>query len=178
MGKSTSAQILARKFGFVYYEADCFGVLKNPFVPLNVDNPSMAQMHQKSLKGPGMKERQAILARARPLYGEWVQDKDYDKELFAEFHRHLARDIRQQKRRIGGDWAIATVILTAGLREVLRYFLPLSGKPVTFTTGREYVSIGRYELYQSDNRFGIMIFKLACSYTYIFFGLTFPTYIY
>lgn len=43
MGKSTSAQILARNYDYVYYEADCFSALKNPFVPLNVDNPSMAQ---------------------------------------------------------------------------------------------------------------------------------------
>ena len=28
MGKSTTAQILARNHGFVYYEADCFGSLK------------------------------------------------------------------------------------------------------------------------------------------------------
>ena len=30
MGKSTSAQILGREHGYVYYEADCFGGLKNP----------------------------------------------------------------------------------------------------------------------------------------------------
>ena len=30
MGKSTSAQILGREHGHVYYEADCFGGLKNP----------------------------------------------------------------------------------------------------------------------------------------------------
>ena len=44
MGKSTSAQILGRDHGYVYYEADCFGGLKNPYVPLNVDNPTMAQV--------------------------------------------------------------------------------------------------------------------------------------
>ena len=51
MGKSTSAQILGRDKGYVYYEADCFGLMKNPFIDLNVDNPSMAQMTQKKLKG-------------------------------------------------------------------------------------------------------------------------------
>ena len=51
MGKSTSAQILGRDKGYVYYEADTFGLMKNPFVDLNADNPSMEQMKQRKLKG-------------------------------------------------------------------------------------------------------------------------------
>ena len=51
MGKSTTAQVLGRDHGYVYYEADCFFGLKNPFVDLNVDNPSLAQLKQKHLKG-------------------------------------------------------------------------------------------------------------------------------
>ena len=54
MGKSTTAQILARSYDYVYYEADCFGSMKNPYIPLDVENPSMAQIHQKNLAGPGM----------------------------------------------------------------------------------------------------------------------------
>ena len=51
MGKSTTAQILARENGFVYYEADCFGMMKNPYVPLDIDNPSVSTMKQNSLIG-------------------------------------------------------------------------------------------------------------------------------
>ena len=51
MGKSTTAQLLARKNGFVYYEADCFMALKNPYIALDVDNPSLASQSQKPLKG-------------------------------------------------------------------------------------------------------------------------------
>ena len=51
MGKSTSAQILGRDKGYVYYEADTFGLMKNPFVNLNADNPTIAQFSQKKLKG-------------------------------------------------------------------------------------------------------------------------------
>merc|ERR1719219_1703015 len=56
MGKSTSAQILARNHGYVYYEADCFGACRNPYVPLDAENPSMAQMYQKPLRGQGDEE--------------------------------------------------------------------------------------------------------------------------
>ena len=51
LGKSTSAQILGRDHGFVYYEADCFLHLKNPFISLQAPNPSMAQIKQKIMKG-------------------------------------------------------------------------------------------------------------------------------
>ena len=51
MGKSTSAQILGRKHGYVYYEGDCFGMVKNPFIDLNVAEPTMHQIKQKNLKG-------------------------------------------------------------------------------------------------------------------------------
>ena len=49
-GKSTTGQLLARKNGFVYYEADCHFNHANPYVPLDVENPSMAQNLQKHLK--------------------------------------------------------------------------------------------------------------------------------
>ena len=120
MGKSTSAQILARKFGYVYYEADCFGALKNPFVPLDADDPSMSSMYQKSVKGPGLKERQALLKSMRPIWGAWMQGEEYDQEKFNEFFSEMARDVLQQKKRIGGNWAIAMVIPTAAARETLR----------------------------------------------------------
>ena len=49
-GKSTTSQLLAKKNGYIYYEADAIGQLKNPFIPVDVDDPAMAQMNQKSLK--------------------------------------------------------------------------------------------------------------------------------
>ena len=50
VGKSTTAQLLARNHGYVYYEADCLSMFVNPFVDIMDPNPSMAQMKQKPLK--------------------------------------------------------------------------------------------------------------------------------
>ena len=50
-GKSTTAQLLARRLGYVYYECDTFAQLKNPFIDVHVENPSIAQLKQKILKG-------------------------------------------------------------------------------------------------------------------------------
>lgn len=49
-GKSTMCQLLGREKGFVYYEGDCMLSFINPFIPPDVENPSMAQQQQKGLK--------------------------------------------------------------------------------------------------------------------------------
>ena len=49
-GKSTSAQLLSRNSGFVYYEADCYAGFVNPFIDPNADEPSLQQGKQKPLK--------------------------------------------------------------------------------------------------------------------------------
>ena len=49
-GKSTSAQLLSKNDGFVYYEADCVMNHANPYIPPDAESPSMAQMHQNHLK--------------------------------------------------------------------------------------------------------------------------------
>ena len=49
-GKSTTAQLLARHDDYVYYEADCTVRFLNPFVPVDVENPTLAAGCQKPLK--------------------------------------------------------------------------------------------------------------------------------
>ena len=61
LGKSTSAQLLSREHGFVYYEADCFFGLRNPYIPPDVENPTMAQGRQRKLVGEGAAERKQTL---------------------------------------------------------------------------------------------------------------------
>ena len=49
-GKSTTGQLMSKKAGFVYLEADCTMNNLNPFVPPDVDNPTLAAFKQKALK--------------------------------------------------------------------------------------------------------------------------------
>ena len=123
MGKSTTAQILAREEGYVYYEADCFTQLKNPYIPLDEPNPSMAQVNQKNLKGPGMKERQALYEVANAVFSDVLAGKDHDKEEANKIYSALAEDIKREKERIGGDWAVAHVVMTKEGRDNLRKIL-------------------------------------------------------
>ena len=114
--------MLARDHGCVYYEADCFDGLKNPYVPLNVENPTMAQMNQKMLKGPGAEERKAMIQRTK-LVTSVMSGQELRTELMLEFYEHLALDIKREKERIGGDFAIATFILKREARDLLRKIL-------------------------------------------------------
>ena len=51
LGKSTSGMLLARNEGYVYYEADAFGANMNPYVSTEVEEPTLAMITQKFLKG-------------------------------------------------------------------------------------------------------------------------------
>merc|ERR550539_1189379 len=51
LGKSTSGLRLAKNSGYVYYEADAFLRHLNPYVPTDVQEPSLATAAQNFLKG-------------------------------------------------------------------------------------------------------------------------------
>ena len=67
MGKSTTAQLLGRHHGYVYYEGDCFNSLKNPFIDLNADDPTMAQVKQKTLKGQVISNCQSVIELSKTV---------------------------------------------------------------------------------------------------------------
>ena len=81
-------------------------------------NPFFAQMYQKVLKGPGIEERQYVVKKCQNVWGDFMDGKDYDKEIMMEFYRHMAGDIASEKRRIGGDFAM--VLLTSEVRAAIR----------------------------------------------------------
>ena len=53
-GKSTSAQLMGRDHGYVYYEGDAFFSFVNPYIDVHAENPTMATMKQKPLKVRGL----------------------------------------------------------------------------------------------------------------------------
>ena len=46
--------------------------------------------------------------------------KEYDKELVAEYYTEMCQDIIKQKKRIGGDWAIAHVVFSMDVKNIMR----------------------------------------------------------
>ena len=49
-----------------------------------------------------------------------MSGKGINRELMRTYYAAMAEDIGSEKKRIGGDWAIAHVILTKEIREKMR----------------------------------------------------------
>ena len=49
-----------------------------------------------------------------------MSGQEYDKELFKNYYKEMCKDITKQKERIGGDWAIAHVVFSREIRDMMR----------------------------------------------------------
>jgi len=130
MGKSTSAQLLARNKGFVFYEGDCFSALRNPYIPVDAKNPSLAQKDQKYLSGPGLEERKKVVNDMGGVFMKHMKGEDvdfHDDENSVKLHKLfelMCEDIKKERKRVGGDWAIASAMLfDRKMRQIIRTFL-------------------------------------------------------
>ena len=121
LGKSTSAQLLSREHGFVYYECDCYLTCRNPYVPSDVENPSVAQGKQKKLIGEGAEERGRLVEKVANVMRAIFKGEKWDVGVWEEAVRELCQDIARERARLGGDWAIAGVLFTPRLRQIARF---------------------------------------------------------
>ena len=129
-GKSTTGLLLAKTHDFVYYEADCFTFCVNPYVPLDANEPSMAQHSQTPLKDRPQSTFQ-ICQAAMPEFGKLMGGQEYDATALKKFYQEMAKDILVQKRRIGGLWTVANAVFSREMRDAIREIL---GEEVIFVT--------------------------------------------
>ena len=123
-GKSTVAQMLAEKNGYVYYEADCITMLCNPFPDLNADNLYHALMNSKPLKG-WSKEDVETITQYRMKFASWMMKPEGSiMELAVPMLRMMCREVAGQKRRLGGDFAVAWLLLSRRMRDIAREACP------------------------------------------------------
>ena len=121
-GKSTSAQLLGRHHDFVYYDADCFLGLRNPFIPRDVGNPTMAQGRQRPLVGEGSLERKENCKEIQTALERFVEGEETSANwsVIEKYLDILCADIRAQRERIGGNWAVAGCITHRRMRDIVR----------------------------------------------------------
>ena len=109
----------------MYYEADCFAYCKNPYIPLDLAEPSSADVFQKPLVGDGMEERREVCKETQEEFSKVFAGKDhYDREVGRRFSDLLCGDVSNERKRIGGDWVIAgvaTMTHTRESRDMMRY---------------------------------------------------------
>ena len=99
-------------------------------------NPTCHQWKQRKLIGEGLAERKDILDRANSLVSDLLADKHHQrlkqtgklreklKEKEDIIMEASLKDISKEKKRIGGNWAVAGIDLVRKYqREYAKYFL-------------------------------------------------------
>ena len=61
------------------------------------------------------------------MWGPLLAGEEYDKEILRDYYAELCRDIAQQRRRVGGDWAVAHVVFSREIRDMMRSGCHVSG---------------------------------------------------
>ena len=91
----------------------------NPYIPPNVEEPSLATIKQNPLKGVP-KERLNIVNNGFEEFIKMIGGKGHDDKTFEEFYSILCNDIKAEKKRIGGNWVVAGTVFTKALREHIK----------------------------------------------------------
>ena len=68
-----------------------------------------------------MAERQEINKERGETLRKMLKGEEYDIEIIKRSYTGMSQDILKERKRIGGDWAIAAVTLTRDMRDHIRY---------------------------------------------------------
>ena len=118
-GKSTTGLILSRKAGYVYYEADCFAYHLNPYIPVDVEEPSIAIKKQKPLKHIPSTRIDGVNAGGEE-FKKLMKGQILDVDETEKYYSALCKDIISEKRRIGGNWVVTQAVPTKNLRKHIK----------------------------------------------------------
>ena len=69
-----------------------------------------------------MSERIEILRAVNAEWAPMMKGLDFNMDAVKRFYRELAMDIKTQKERIGGDWAVAHVVINREFRDLIRWW--------------------------------------------------------
>ena len=97
--------------------------MRNPYIPLEVENPTMHQERQRNLTGEGREERKQVCEKFGEAWGKIWNDEAVtgdDEEKFLLGYEAICGDISRERDRIGGDWAVAGCIPMKEHRDILR----------------------------------------------------------
>ena len=114
---------MARHHGWVYYDIDCFGELRNPFIHPDTPNPTMATDRQRPLVGDGRQERQEICSEGYRAWETFLNNGEMGERDWRAVDRYmdaLCEDIQRQRHRLGGHWAVAGCLPLRRMRDRVR----------------------------------------------------------
>ena len=86
-------------------------------------SPSLVQNNQTSLAGEGRDQRKAVCDETGKLFGKMFRKEELtleDWDVMEKFSEVLSDDVQAQRRRIGGDWAVAGCLPYRRMRDMIR----------------------------------------------------------
>ena len=105
-------------------EGDCFFIARNPYIPPDTENPSIAQSNQRKLIGEGATIRKQLGNAADEAVQVKMVEKEWkDFSVLESVYGELCKDILRERRRMGGDWVVATLLMDRQIRDFVRYTL-------------------------------------------------------
>jgi len=119
LGKSTLGHLLSKMAGYVHYEGDCFDQFVNPYISPEATEPSLEQLKQKPLIGIPQDRVDAIVAGQEDFMA-LAEGKEYNMENVEKYYIAMCKDIASERKRIGGDWAVAHACPSRHLRDVIK----------------------------------------------------------
>ena len=81
------------------------------------------------MRGAGLAERIEACNAGLVAFTKLLKDEEVDEEALVKCGEILCDDIRRERERIGGDWAVAMVVHTRRMRDFFRSRL---GPDLTF----------------------------------------------
>ena len=70
---------------------------------------------------PAISSLRALLMKAvTPVFTDIMAGKPNESEPLMNYYRALGEDVKRQKERIGGNWAIATVLHSQKCRDLMK----------------------------------------------------------
>ena len=118
-GKSTSALMLSKMNGYVYFEADAFVFHVNPYLPPDVEEPSLETLKQKPLIGVPQ-ERIDAVKNGMFHSMKMIKGEEYDKLMLDKYYIELCNYINAEKKRLGGDWIVAHGVPSRTSRDFIK----------------------------------------------------------
>ena len=71
--------------------------------------------------GRGAKERSEVIRDVNSEWAPMMKGLEFNMDAVKSFYRELAMDIKTQRERIGGDWAVAHVVYIREIRDMIRW---------------------------------------------------------
>ena len=82
----------------------------------------MAREKQKPLRGNGAVERAVISMKGTLILQKVLFGEEIDIEDVKEYFGAMCDNIKDERKRIGGDWAVSCVTLGREVRDFIRFY--------------------------------------------------------